>query len=38
VISLLSSRISGSFFHKYLAKPCLLPEIFGRILLRSVKK
>jgi hypothetical protein len=26
--SRLSSRISGSFFHEYLAKPCLLPQIF----------
>jgi len=28
-MSLLSSKISGSFFHKYLAKRCLSSQIFG---------
>ncbi len=34
-MSLLSSRISGRFFHKYLAKPRLSSQIFGRTALVS---
>jgi len=33
VESQLSSQISGGFFHKYLAKPCLSSQIFGRPVL-----